>query len=83
MTPDEITTRLMITPAARMAIEAGFDGVEILAPGYPIDQFIRDGSNHRHDDYGGSLENRLRSSGRVAAVVAAIGADRPAFVSPP
>lgn len=46
---------------ARFAMEAGFDAVEIHgANGYLIDQFLRDGSNRRDDDYGGSVENRLR-----------------------
>ncbi|MFZ5521664.1 MAG: alkene reductase [Pseudomonadota bacterium] len=47
--------------AARNAIAAGFDGVEVhAANGYLIDQFLRDGSNQRDDDYGGSIENRAR-----------------------
>ncbi|TXG53352.1 hypothetical protein EZV62_022521 [Acer yangbiense] len=47
--------------AARNAIEAGFDGVEIHgANGYLIDQFLKDEVNDRTDQYGGSLENRCR-----------------------
>ncbi len=47
--------------AARNAIEAGFDGVEVHgANGYLIDQFLRDSTNKRDDIYGGSLENRSR-----------------------
>ncbi|MBC7608186.1 MAG: alkene reductase, partial [Polaromonas sp.] len=48
--------------AARNAVEtAGFDGVEIHgANGYLLDQFLKSGSNHREDDYGGSIENRAR-----------------------
>lgn len=47
--------------AARNAIDAGFDGVEVHgANGYLLDQFLRDGSNHRTDAYGGPIENRAR-----------------------
>lgn len=47
--------------ATRNAKAAGFDGVEVHgANGYLIDQFLRDGSNHRTDAYGGSVENRAR-----------------------
>jgi N-ethylmaleimide reductase len=47
--------------AAKKAREAGFDGVEVHgANGYLLDQFLRDGTNHREDAYGGSIENRAR-----------------------
>lgn len=48
--------------AARNAVEtAGFDGVEVHgANGYLLDQFLKDGSNKRTDDYGGGIENRAR-----------------------
>ena len=64
--------------AARNAIRAGFDGVQLHgANGYLIDQFLRDGTNHRDDDYGGSPENRIRFMREsVARVADAIGAGR-------
>jgi N-ethylmaleimide reductase len=47
--------------AARNALMAGFDGVEVHgANGYLLDQFLKTGANHRTDDYGGSIENRAR-----------------------
>jgi N-ethylmaleimide reductase len=56
--------------AARCARDAGFDGVEIHgANGYLIDQFLRDGSNHRTDEYGGPIENRVRFLLEVTAAV--------------
>ncbi|KAK9989708.1 hypothetical protein SO802_029947 [Lithocarpus litseifolius] len=64
--------------AARNAIEAGFDGVEIHgAHGYLIDQFMKDQVNDRTDQYGGSLENRCRFALEIVeAVVKEIGADK-------
>ena len=64
--------------AARHAVEAGFDGVQIhAANGYLIDQFLRDNSNFRDDEYGGSIENRIRLLGEITQAVAdTIGADR-------
>ncbi|WP_242127649.1 alkene reductase [Sphingobium sp. Sx8-8] len=66
--------------AARNAIEAGFDGVQIHgANGYLIDEFLRDGVNKRTDAYGGSPENRVRLLREITQAVAdAIGADRTA-----
>ncbi len=63
---------------AKNALEAGFDGVEIHgANGYLLDQFLRDGSNHRTDAYGGSVENRARLLLEVTqAVVEVWGRDR-------
>ncbi len=63
---------------AKNALEAGFDGVEIHgANGYLPDQFLRDGTNQRTDDYGGSLENRARFLLEVTdAAIAVWGADR-------
>ncbi len=64
--------------AARLAREAGFDGVEIHgANGYLLDQFLRQGSNTRTDAYGGTIENRARLLLEATrAVCEAIGADR-------
>lgn len=64
--------------ATRLSKEAGFDGVEIHgANGYLIDQFLRDSTNKRSDQYGGSVENRARFLLEVtAAVVQAWSAKR-------
>lgn len=63
---------------AENARRAGFDGVEVhAANGYLLDQFLKSGSNHRTDAYGGSLENRLRLPLEVVqAVVDVWGPDR-------
>lgn len=64
--------------AARNAMLAGFDGVEIHgANGYLIQQFLSDGANHREDNYGGSIENRMRFALEVVtAVTEEVGAER-------
>ncbi len=64
--------------AAKNAIEAGFDGIEIHAGnGYLIDQFLRRSSNKRNDEYGGSIENRIRFAVEIIdAVSHEIGADK-------
>ncbi|MCC6778075.1 MAG: alkene reductase [Hyphomicrobiales bacterium] len=64
--------------AAENAKAAGFDGVEIHgANGYLLDQFLRDGANHRTDAYGGRIENRVRLPLEVTeAVVGVWGAQR-------
>ena len=63
---------------AKLAKEAGFDGVEIHnANGYLLDQFLRSGTNHRPDSYGGSVSNRCRLTLEVAqAVIQVWGSDR-------
>ncbi|MGA9049048.1 MAG: alkene reductase [Dehalococcoidia bacterium] len=70
---------------AANAKSAGFDGVELHgANGYLLDQFLRDGSNHRTDKYGGTLENRTRFPLEVVeAVVSVWGPDRVGYrISP-
>ena len=64
--------------AAENAKKAGFDGVQLHgANGYLIDQFLRDGSNRRDDDYGGSVENRIRLLREVTeALIGVWGKDR-------
>ena len=63
---------------AKNALAAGFDGVEIHgANGYLLDQFLRDGTNHRIDIYGGSVENRMRLMLEVTDAVCSVwGANR-------
>ncbi len=64
--------------AARLAMVAGFDGVELHGTsGYLPAQFLSTGSNHRTDTYGGSVENRVRFAREaLAAIIAEVGADR-------
>jgi N-ethylmaleimide reductase len=64
--------------ATQNALDAGFDGVEIhAANGYLLDQFLRETSNVRTDEYGGSIENRLRFPLEVVkAVVEVAGPQR-------
>ena len=64
--------------ATKNAIAAGFDGVQLhAANGYLIDQFLRDGANHRDDAYGGSPDNRIRLLVEVVERLASVaGADR-------
>ena len=59
--------------AARNAVSAGFDGVEVhAANGYLLDQFLRDGSNRRDDAYGGPIANRARLLLEVTEAVAEV-----------
>ncbi len=59
--------------AARLALQAGFDGVEVhAANGYLLDEFLRDGSNQRQDAYGGSIDNRARLLLEVMTAVCAV-----------
>lgn len=79
MDADElVSTKAEYVSAAKNAIEAGFDGVELHgANGYLLEQFLSPISNIRTDEYGGSVKNRCRFVLEVAAEVAgAIGADK-------
>lgn len=79
MTAQEIQEAILeYAHSAKLAIQAGFDGVELhAANGYLIEQFLNPLSNQRTDDYGGSDENRIRFAMNVAEAVAAeIGSER-------
>lgn len=78
MTEEDIAAAIAeYAQAAKNAIAAGFDGVELHgANGYLIDQFLNVATNQRTDQWGGSVENRIRFAVEVAkACVAAIGAE--------
>lgn len=82
MSEDDIQTTIRdFVQAAKNAMKAGFDGVEIHgAHGYLLDQFMRKASNLRNDNYGGSQENRMRFTLEVTeAIVNAIGGDKTAI----
>ncbi|CAJ1006519.1 putative NADH:flavin oxidoreductase / NADH oxidase family [Leishmania naiffi] len=79
MTAEDIALYVKLyATAARNAMAAGFDGVEVHgANGYLIDEFLKSSSNHRTDEYGGSIENRCRFLFEVLdAVIEAIGRER-------
>ncbi|KZV63202.1 NADH:flavin oxidoreductase/NADH oxidase [Peniophora sp. CONT] len=79
LTVEEIKEYLRLyAQAAKNAIRAGFDGVEVhSANGYLLDEFLQSNSNHRTDEYGGSVENRIRFTVEVVdAIAAAIGPAR-------
>ena len=79
LTPDEIEATVAdFAAAARNAIDAGFDGIELHgANGYLIQQFLSSNTNLRTDDWGGSVDNRIRFAVEVARATAeAIGAHR-------
>lgn len=61
--------------AARNALKAGFDGIQLhAANGYLIDEFLKDGTNLRTDEYGGSPDNRIRLLSQVVErIIGAIG----------
>lgn len=67
--------------AARNAVKAGFDGVEVHgANGYLVDQFLQDVSNQRNDSWGGSIPNRARFAIEVTkALIDAVGSERVGF----
>jgi N-ethylmaleimide reductase len=79
MTEADIKTAIEeFVQAAKNAVAAGFDGIELhSANGYLLEQFIRPNSNQRTDRYGGAIENRARFVLEVAeAVIGAIGKDK-------
>lgn len=83
MTPDDIAEKTAdFAEAALLSREAGFDAVEVHAGhGYLLSQFLSPWTNHRRDEYGGSVENRLRfPTDVVRRIRAAVGPDYPIIV---
>lgn len=79
MPPDDIRATVAdFAAAARRAVEAGFEGVEVhSANGHLLHQFLAGNTNRRTDGYGGPVERRVRFTAEVTEAVAdAIGADR-------
>jgi N-ethylmaleimide reductase len=79
MTTDDIRATIAdFAAAARRAVDAGFEGVEVhSANGMLLHQFLADNTNRRTDGYGGSIQRRVRFAAEVTEAVAdAIGADR-------
>lgn len=76
LTNDEIKATIQdYITAAKLAQEAGFDGVEIhSANGYLLDQFLQSSSNNRTDEYGGSMDNRVRLLTEVVEAIIDSGA---------
>uniref|UniRef100_B1XU08 NADH:flavin oxidoreductase/NADH oxidase n=1 Tax=Polynucleobacter necessarius subsp. necessarius (strain STIR1) TaxID=452638 RepID=B1XU08_POLNS len=74
MSCEDITRLLKEFEAAAQNVKAaGFDGIEIhSANGYLLDQFLQDKTNQRNDQYGGSIENRLRLLGQVIETVSTV-----------
>ncbi|EAR89566.2 FAD/FMN-binding family oxidoreductase (macronuclear) [Tetrahymena thermophila SB210] len=79
MTKEDIKTVIEeFRQGAVNAKEAGFDGIQLHgANGYLVDQFLKDGTNHRTDEYGGSIENRARFLFEALdALISVFGADK-------
>ena len=74
MTLDQIKETVeQFRHGAQMALKAGFDGVEVhAANGYLLDQFLQDRTNHRDDEYGGPVANRMRFVSEVVDAVATV-----------
>ena len=79
MTKDDIKKVIEeFRQGAKNAKEAGFDGLELHAGnGFLIDQFLKDGTNKRTDEYGGSIPNRIRFClEALDAIISVYGADK-------